>query len=144
MNEILLALLAMIVLWSVMWWIIKRKHDETYKEILITYPFEGLKKGRTAIFRSGEGIKVGDFVLIRLPGYEMIWRVTKVDGVKLWLVNRNHEELTGFPSHHIWGKMVGYKGDRLDVDDDLVYSDFIGNVPNYDKGIFNKKNNKEN
>ena len=102
----------MIVLWSVMWWIIKRKHGETYKEILITYPFGSLKKGKVAVFKSGLRIKVEDYILIRLPGYDMIWRVTKQDGEKVDLVNRNGEVLLGFPSHYIWGKMIGYKGEE--------------------------------
>lgn len=115
MDEILLALLAMIVLWSVVWWMIKRKHNETYMEILITYPFDSLKKGRIAIFRSG-GIeaKVGDYVLIRLPGYEMIWKVVKQKGEKVELTNRRGEKLVGFPKCHLCGKMIGYKGEELE------------------------------
>ena len=112
MNEILLALLTMIVLWSVMWWIIKRKHGETYREILITLPFGTLEKGKVAVFKSGEGVKVEDYILIRLPGYDMIWRVTKREGEKLDLVNRKGEILIGFPSHYVWGKMIGYKGEE--------------------------------
>ena len=114
MDEILLALLAMIVLWSVVWWRIKRKHNETYMEILITYPFDSLKKGKVAVFRSDREAKVGDYVLIRLPGYEMIWKVVKQEGEKVELTNRKKEVLTGFPKCHLWGKMVGYKGEELE------------------------------
>ena len=114
MDEILLALLAMIVLWSVVWWMIKRKHDETYMEILITYPFDLLKKGKVAVFRSDREAKVGDYVLIRLPGYEMIWKVVKQEGEKVELTNRKKEVLTSFPKCHLWGKMVGYKGEELE------------------------------
>ena len=113
MDEILLALLAMIVLWSVVWWMIKRKHNEIYMEILITYPFDSLKKGKVAIFRSDQEAKVGDYVLIRLPGYEMIWKVVKQEGEKMELTNQKREVLTGFPKCHLCGKMVGYKGEEL-------------------------------
>jgi hypothetical protein len=109
MNEILLALLTLIVLWSVMGWIIKRNHDKTYKEILITHPFDTLQKGKTAIFKSGMVVDVGDFVLLRLPGYDMIWKVVKCEGEKLELINRKNEKLTDFPVCHIWGKLVSYK-----------------------------------
>ena len=112
MNEIILALLAMIVLWSVVWWVIKKEHSGVYKEILITYSFGTLKKGKIAVFKSGERIEVGDFVMICLPGYEMVWKVVKQDGEKLELVDRNNEVLIGFPGCHIWGKMIGYKGEE--------------------------------
>ena len=111
MDEILLALLAMIVLWSVVWWMIKRKHNETYTEILITYPFDSLKKGKVAVFRSDMRAEVGDYVLIRLPGYDMIWKVISKEGEKVELINRKNEKLVGFPVYHLWGKMVGYKGE---------------------------------
>jgi SOS-response transcriptional repressor LexA len=109
MNEILLALLTMIVLWSVMGWIIKREHDKTYKEILITHPFDTLQRGRVAIFKSGLAAEVGNFVLLRLPGYDMIWKVVKREGEKVELENYKKEKLTDFPVCHIWGKLVDYK-----------------------------------
>lgn len=105
-----LVLLALVGLCMV-WWLLKRKHDETFMEILITCPFDSLKVGKVAIFRSGSEVKVGDFVLIRLPGYEMIWKVVKQDGEKLGLKNRNNDVLEGFPKCHLWGKMIGYKGE---------------------------------
>ena len=112
MNEILLALLCMIVLWSVMWWIIKKRHGDNYKEILITYPFDSLRVGEVAIFMSGLSIiRVGDYVLINLPGYETIWKVVEAEGEKLKLVDRKGEVLVGFPRCHIWGKLEGYKGE---------------------------------
>ena len=114
MNEMLLALLALIVLWSVVWWMIKRNHNETYTEILITYPFDSLKKGKVAVFRSDMEAKVGDYVLIRLPGYEMIWKVVKEEREKMELTNRRGEKLVDFPKCHLWGKMVGYKGEELE------------------------------
>jgi len=122
MNEILLALLSMIVLWSVMWWIVNRRYGKTYTEILITYPFEDLVKGKIAMFKTGEKIKVGDFVLIRLPGYDYVWKVTKVNGEKVELRGRTGEVLIGFPMAHLGGKFTGYK----------------------DEKIFDKKDNKEN
>lgn len=131
-----ITLLVLVLGFIVVWRILKQKHDETYMEILITYPFDSLKKGKVAIFKSGEGVRAEDFVLIHLPGYEMIWKVVKKEGEKLWLTNRNKEELTGFPACHIWGKMIGYKGE-------LKEDDLIENVPGYVKSIFDKKNNKE-
>ena len=143
MNEILLALIAMIVLWSVMWWIIKKRHG-TYIEILITYPFDSLKVGKTAIFKSDEEIKVGDYVLIYISGYDMIWKVVEVyDREKLKLVNRGKEELVGFPKCCIRGKMVGYEGNQLE-EDGMIESEFIANVPNHVESIFDKEDNKEN
>ncbi len=112
MNEILLALLCMIVLWSVMWWIINKKHKKVYTEILITQPFDSLEVGKIAVFRSNEEIKVGDYVLIYISSYDMIWKVVEVyDREKLKLVNRKKEELVGFPKCCIKGKMIdiGYK-----------------------------------
>lgn len=113
MNEMLLALLTLIVLWSVMWWIIKKKHGGTYTEILITYPFDSLEVGKVAVFKSDEELKVGDYVLIYISGYDMIWKVVEVyDMEKLKLVNRGKEELVGFPKCYIRGKMIGYKGEE--------------------------------
>ena len=65
-------------------WILRRKHTDTYKEILITHPFDTLQKGRVAIFKSGVIAYVGDFVLLRLPGYDMIWKVVRL--LKLLLI----------------------------------------------------------
>ena len=114
MNEMLLALLALIVLWSVVWWMIVKKHNETYTEILITYPFDSLKKGKVAVFKSDVEAKVGDYVLIHLPGYEMIWKVVKEEREKMELVNRKGEKLVGFPKCYLWGKMIGYKGEEFE------------------------------
>ena len=90
-------------------WMLRRKHTNTYKEILITHPFDTLQKGRVAIFKSGVIAYVGDFVLLRLPGYDMIWKVVKREGEKVELENHKKEKLTSFPVCHIWGKMIGYK-----------------------------------
>ncbi len=96
---------------GVIWWLLKQKHDKTYTEILITYPFDSLKKGKIAVFRSNITVGVGDYVLIRLPGYDMIWKVISKEGEKVELINRKNEKLTGFPVYHLWGKMIGYKGE---------------------------------
>jgi len=109
MIEIVL-LMAFIGL-GVVWWLLERRHDKTYTEILITYPFDSLKKGKIAVFKSNIIVEVGDYVLIRLPGYDMIWKVISKEGEKVELINRKNEKLTGFPVHHLWGKMIGYKGE---------------------------------
>ena len=94
---------------GVVWWLLERRHDKTYTEILITYPFDSLKKGKIAVFKSNIIAEVGDYVLIRLPGYDMIWKVISKEGEKVELINRKNEKLTGFPVCHLWGKMIGYK-----------------------------------
>jgi SOS-response transcriptional repressor LexA len=90
-------------------WMLKRKRTDDCIEIFITCPFDTLQKGRVAIFKSGSAIEVGDFVLLRLPGYDMIWKVVKREGGKVELENHKKEKLTDFPVCHIWGKLVNYK-----------------------------------
>ena len=106
--EIVLGIIVIGIIFFIFQKRVKGKRDTGIK-IYITRPFEDLKKGKTAIFKVTEDpIIPGDYVLIQLPGYEMIWKVKDVKGDKLDLYNR-FDRLLGFPKYHVSGKFVGYE-----------------------------------
>ena len=93
-------------------WKLNNRHNKTYTKVYIDRSFDSLKVGKTAIFKASETINPGDYVLIKLPGYDMIWKVSSVWGDKLDLYSK-YDKLLEFPKYHIKGKLIGYEEEMV-------------------------------